>query len=178
MPPIVHVSAAIMALLLGASVLATPKGTTWHRRLGAAYATSLLLANIGALTMTGDSGQFGAFQLLAVLSLATLLVGLGLMRRRARTEQVIATHAIIMGFSYVGLVAAGLSQLAAHAAPDHRATAVLATSAGTFTLGAVAIFTTVPRALHSLGSATSPPSKAATRRANERLNQAGPGSVA
>lgn len=168
MPPIVHVSTAIIALLLGATVLATPKGTTWHRRLGAAYATSLLLANVGALTMTGDSGQFGAFQLLAVLSLGTLLVGLGLMRRRARTEQVIATHAIIMGFSYVGLVAAGLSQLAAHAAPDHSATAVLATSAGTFTLGALAIFTTIPRTLRSLSpTATNPHDEAASLRTHE-----------
>lgn len=99
MPPIVHVSTAIIALLLGATVLATPKGTTRHRRLGASYATTLLLANVGALTMTGDSGRFGAFQLLAVLSPGTLLVGLGLIRRRARTEQVSATHAIIMGFA-------------------------------------------------------------------------------
>ena len=100
MPAFVHVGAAVIALVLGAVVLAMRKGTTRHRIVGGCYAGALLMVNLGALTLSGGSGRFGPFQVLAIISLSTLLAGLVPMRLLPRTTGVIAAHGITMGFSY------------------------------------------------------------------------------
>ena len=127
------------------------KGTTRHRIVGGCYAGALLMVNLGALTLSGGSGRFGPFQVLAIISLSTLLAGLVPMRLLPRTTGGIAAHGITMGFSYVGLVAAGLSQVAAQSFPHHTGMAVLAASLATFAVGAVAIFGSIDRAMRRSG---------------------------
>lgn len=147
MPPAVHVGAAVVALALGAVVFAMRKGTTRHRAVGACYAGTLLLSNAVALTVTRSTGDFGPFHVLAVVSLSTLAIGLVPMWVLPRSPRVIAVHGITMAFSYVGLVAAGLSQAVTHVIPDHSGAGVIATSVVTFAVGGTLIFGITPRSL-------------------------------
>jgi uncharacterized membrane protein len=107
-----HWVAAALALLAGAAQLMRPKGTIGHRRLGWVYAILLLLLNASALFLYRETGSWNRFHWLAVLSLLTLLVALGgfvLLGRRWWVP-----HAYVMGGSYLGVVLAGLFQLATH----------------------------------------------------------------
>ena len=147
MPPVVHVGAAVVALVLGAVVFAMRKGTIRHRAVGACYVGTLLLSNAVALTVTRSTGGFGPFHVLAIVSLCTLVVGLVPLWILPRGPRAIAVHGITMGFSYVGLVAAGLSQAVAQLVPAHSGVGVIATSALAFTVGAALIFSITPRSL-------------------------------
>lgn len=121
---LLHTSAAVAALALGAAVLLVrPRGARRHRQLGWAYALSMLLLNITALQIYRLFGGFGPFHVAALVSLATLLAGLVSARIaiRARTAATAAparrTHAIEHHYywitnSYVGLVAAAVAETA------------------------------------------------------------------
>ncbi|WP_426168487.1 DUF2306 domain-containing protein [Sandarakinorhabdus sp. DWP1-3-1] len=107
-----HFVAAALALSIGVAQLVLPKGGTRHRQIGWAYAAAMLAVNIGALT-TYRLG-FGIFHVLAFVSLYSLAMGLWAMRRWRQTGAAswLRRHRIDMGFSYLGLVMAGVSQFA------------------------------------------------------------------
>jgi uncharacterized membrane protein len=146
-PPYLHVAAAISALVLGTVVVSTRKGTPRHRVMGSCYVIAILLTNIVALTVTRSTGGFGPFHVLALVSLCTVAAGIVPMWLFPRSAAVIAAHGITMGFSYVGLIAAGLSQAVAHLIPAQSGAGVVATSVVTFAAGAALIFRLIPRAL-------------------------------
>ncbi len=107
-----HFVAAGLALVIGVAQLALPKGTTRHRRIGWAYGAAMLAVNFGALT-TYRLG-FGIFHVFAIVSLYSLAMGLWAIRRWRQTGAApwLRRHRIDMGFSYLGLVMAGVSQFA------------------------------------------------------------------
>ena len=144
-----HVTAACSALAAGAVVLALPKGRHAHRVAGTVYALALVLVNVAALSLHRED-TFGVFHALAVVSLATLAVGLTPMILGKRSPPVIATHAYCMTWSYAGLVAAGSGQLAA-AVGEHAAAWVVPVAIATVLAicGAV-IFVRVPPILDRL----------------------------
>lgn len=107
-----HVTAALGALVVGAAVFAVPKGTTRHRLMGAGYAVLLLTVNIAALSLHRED-SFSVFHVLALISLATLAVGIVPFLLGRRSPRVHVTHAYCMTWSYAGLLAAGFGQLAA-----------------------------------------------------------------
>ena len=110
-PNLLHVTAAVLAILLGAFVLLTPKGTPGHRMLGRIYIFLIITVNALALSIYEDQAV-GPFHYLAVLSLATIAAG-GVAGWRMRTNRAwIWTHAYFMAWSYAGLLAAGTGQLA------------------------------------------------------------------
>lgn len=111
-PGVLHVGAAVLVLVLGIVLFAGPKGSMRHRRFGFAYLGSMVYVNASAWMVDTD-GSLGPFHYLTVLSLATiagayliLMVG---PTGRGRSE----AHGIMMAWSYVGVVAAGLGQGAA-----------------------------------------------------------------
>jgi uncharacterized membrane protein len=77
MPPLgwTHTAAALAALIAGAAVLLTRKGTRRHRQLGWAYAVSMLLLNVTALLIYRLFGRFGPFHVGALFSLVTVIAG-------------------------------------------------------------------------------------------------------
>jgi uncharacterized membrane protein len=116
-----HTAAALSALVVGASVLLTRKGTRRHRQLGWAYVVSMLLLNGTALLIYRLFGRFGPFHVGAVFSLVTVVAGtvaaLGARRARARGNAVeraraLERHYQWMTWSYAGLVAAAVSEIA------------------------------------------------------------------
>ena len=106
-----HIVAAVSALLVGAAVLLSPKGTRTHRGFGTVYVLALVLVNVAALSLHREA-TFGVFHGLAVASLVTIAVGLVPLLLGKWSPPVIATHAYCMTWSYAGLVAAGCGQLA------------------------------------------------------------------
>jgi uncharacterized membrane protein len=116
-----HAAAALAALVAGAAVLLTRKGTRRHRQLGWAYVVSMLLLNVTALLIYRLFGRFGPFHVGAVFSLVTVVAGtvaaLGARRARARRDAVgraraLERHLQWMTWSYVGLAAAAVSEIA------------------------------------------------------------------
>ena len=104
-------------LLAGVAVLLLPKGTHIHRVIGTAYVLALVLVNVGALSLHRED-VFGVFHALAVASLVTVAVGLLPLLLGKRSPRVIATHALCMTWSYVGVAAAGCGQLAVAVGDD------------------------------------------------------------
>jgi uncharacterized membrane protein len=112
MLPALHVLTAALALLVGAVQLRRPKGTRAHRRIGWAYALLLLVLNTTALSMYRETGRWNHFHWLAVASLVTLVVALGALA--ADRHRWWPMHAYAMAGSYLGVILAGVFQLATH----------------------------------------------------------------
>ncbi|HEX8320985.1 DUF2306 domain-containing protein [Longimicrobium sp.] len=117
----VHTIAASTALVAGAAVLLTRKGTRRHRQLGWVYVVSMLLLNGTALLIYRLFGRFGPFHVGAIFSFITVVAGtvaaLGARRARARRDPVARARALErhyqwMTWSYVGLAAAAVSEIA------------------------------------------------------------------
>jgi len=105
----IHVGFALVALVTGAVVLARRKGTRTHRRWGWVYAVSMFGLNASAFSIYRLFGGFGAFHVAALVSSATLVGGMtAALRRRPGW---VARHYRWMTWSYVGLVAAAVSEV-------------------------------------------------------------------
>ena len=141
-----HILAAVSALISGAAVLVSPKGTHTHRAIGTVYVLALFLVNVAALSLHRES-TFGVFHVLAVASLATIGVGLSPLLLGKRSPPVIATHAYCMTWSYAGLVAAGCGQLAVGVGQDLAAWVVPVVIGTVLFISAVIIFGRVPSTL-------------------------------
>ena len=141
-----HVLAAFSALLVGAAVLLSLKGTHGHRVIGAIYVFALVLVNVAALSLHRENA-FGVFHALAIVSLVTIGVGLSPLALGRRSPAAIATHAYCMAWSYAGLVAAGCGQLAAAAGQGDGSWSVPAVIGTVLAISGVVIFGRVPSTL-------------------------------
>ena len=143
-----HIMGATGGLILGAVVVLLPKLGKQHRWLGYGYLVSMVAVNLSALTMYRQSGDFGPFHILALISLAGLTVGYGeALRRRPGW---LIRHGVWMSWSYVGLIAAGISQVVSSYIWIDSALGVIAVSTVTVIIGGALIFTLVPRAIRNL----------------------------
>lgn len=105
-----HIGTAISALVFGVCVLLTRKGTRLHRQFGYAYVFNMLGLSISALLIYRLTGHFGPFHAAALASLITLMAGFGAAYMRLPAGRWLALHYEFMSWSYVGLVAAAVSE--------------------------------------------------------------------
>ncbi len=106
---IVHTTLGSIALTAGAAVVLLPKGTMTHRRVGRTYAIAMLALCVLAFTIRGSTpffGGFGAFHIMALVSLVTVGLGVRAVRMRSRSPDWRSTHLAWMLWSYVGLIMA------------------------------------------------------------------------
>ena len=103
-----HVTAAMAALVLGAIVLVSDKGTDFHRLFGLGFVVAMIALNATALGIYRLTGQFNAFHGLVLLNLATTAWGVLLVLRRRKNWM--EAHRRVMSFSYLGLVAAAATE--------------------------------------------------------------------
>jgi uncharacterized membrane protein len=104
-----HFASAIAALVLGAMVLGTPKGTVLHRTIGAGYVAAMVILNVSALLVYRLTGHFEPFHALALFSLAT--VACGVVPVLLRPPGWLMAHYWSMAWSYLGLLAAACSEI-------------------------------------------------------------------
>ena len=105
-----HFYTAILAMVTGAVVVFRRKGTKLHRWWGRSYLASMLILNITALSIYDLWGHFGPFHGAAIFSLFTVLMGVTSVWRRRPAHGWKAAHAYWMSWSYVGLLAAAVSE--------------------------------------------------------------------
>lgn len=134
-----HVVAASVALALGLIVLARRKGDIWHVRLGRLYVATMLVVALPVLFVYDITGRPGPFHVLAVVSLFTTALGWLHVRRRGHTGLGVVAHATFMAWSWIGVLTAGLAQLANHEWPELSPWPVLAVVAVATLTGAVAV---------------------------------------
>lgn len=145
-----HIIGATSGLILGMIVLVAPKLGKLHRVLGLGYLASMITVNISALTIYRETGNIGAFHILAVVSLITLALGYNEVARKRKTKGWLERHGIFMSWSYVGLVAAGVSQYVSHYVPVDPTLGNIAASVLLFVIGGILAFTLVPRTVREL----------------------------
>jgi uncharacterized membrane protein len=107
---VVHVASASAALIAGAIIFISPKGTARHVRVGWIYATSLISSNVIALNIFRVTGSWNYFHLLAVMSLAMVAGGIFQSRWRTGRPNWLWRHYHYMAWSYVGLLAGGCNE--------------------------------------------------------------------
>ena len=107
-----HVAAACTALAVGSAVLLRRKGGTAHVALGRVFLAAMVLVDVPALLLYEATGGPGPFHVLAVVSLGTTALGWLSVRRGPGSWGGVAAHAAFMTWSWIGVVTAGLAQLA------------------------------------------------------------------
>lgn len=143
-----HVLAAGAALASGTAVAVAPKGTPRHRALGRAYLAAMGVLNVTALLIYTLTGRPNLFHLFALVGLASVAAGWIAVRRRRPGWR--TAHARSMLWSYVGLLAAAVSELLVRVPGlisgwTSFGAAVAAGTGGTFLVGALLIHRTVAR---------------------------------
>jgi uncharacterized membrane protein len=118
----IHLAMAFTAITTGGIVLLTgPKGGRAHKRLGWVYLVSMLALNGSALFIYRLLGSFGPFHVAAIVSLAGVVLGgvLAVKARearkrgdRARRAALLDGHYRAISWSYIGLLAALVSETA------------------------------------------------------------------
>jgi uncharacterized membrane protein len=106
-----HLLTALLAMAAGAFVLATPKGTKRHKRIGYAYVFSMLLVCGSAMCIYRLTGKFGIFHLTAIIGFLTLAGGIIPLLMSGLDRKYKAVHVWFMYYSVLGLYAAFASEL-------------------------------------------------------------------
>jgi len=107
---LVHLLMAIAAMLFGAVVISNRKGTRKHRWMGRSYVALMFGLNGTALLNYELYGRFGPFHWMVLASLATVVAGFVPTWRKAPGW--IYRHAYFMAWSYIGLMAAAVAEVA------------------------------------------------------------------
>lgn len=105
-----HFMTALLAIVVGAAVVWRRKGTPSHRWMGRLYVSAMLSLNLSALLIYDLFGYFGPFHAAALASLLTVIVGVESAWTRRPNWRI--RHAYWMSWSYVGLLAAAVSETA------------------------------------------------------------------
>ena len=134
-----HIVSAVSALIFGVCVLFARKGTRLHKQLGYAYFFNMLGLNITALFIYQLTGHFGPFHGAALASLLTLLAGFIPAYLHLPHGRWLEFHYEFMSWSYVGLIAAGVSEVATRLPSAPFWPAVVASMFAVFLLGGISI---------------------------------------
>lgn len=141
-----HIGVAVVAILLGVLVFARPKGTRQHRLYGRLYLAGMIFVNLFALSIHDDSkGALGPFHYLAILSLLTIAAGAFTAFKARSAKSWALPHAYFMAWSFAGLLAAALGQLAVTLSVN-----VMGTMVTALVLFGLVIHTRVPPVVRAL----------------------------
>jgi uncharacterized membrane protein len=106
----IHLFSSFAAMGAGAVIFLRPKAGAFHRRLGYAYAASMLAVNLTALLIYRVTGGFNAFHAFALISLVGVALGLRHAITRRPKGTWLISHYYWMGWSYAGLMAAFVAE--------------------------------------------------------------------
>ncbi len=105
---LIHLVTALIAMVTGAMVLVSKKGTRKHRLIGYVYFVAMVLMNLSAFALYNLFGSWGIFHWAAVVSLLTVIGGVRVAIRRKPGW--LYPHLAWMYWSVIGLYAAFFSE--------------------------------------------------------------------
>lgn len=104
---IVHLTAALLAMVFGTLTFYTNKGSRRHRQIGYAYVVAMVAVNITAFQIYVLFGKFGPFHGAAVWSSLSIMAGMvPVLLKRPGNGKWLRLHYYFMNWSVVGLYAA------------------------------------------------------------------------
>lgn len=116
---VIHVLAALVAIVSGAITFLMPKGTRAHRRVAAVYVAAMIVTTtvvifVPATVLRFGDSDFGFFHLFILVGFVSSALGsYGLWKwRKTRDPKWLRMHQVRFSFSYAGLLMAGFAQLA------------------------------------------------------------------
>ncbi len=145
----VHFGTAILAMLAGAAVVISRKGTARHKLLGRIYLALMILMNGTAFLIYELFGRFGVFHWLAVFSLATLLAGY--LPAKLRGNRWMFRHAVFMAVSYIGLLAAAVAEVAGRVPSWSFGISVFASAVLVIVIGTCIAVVSIPKIIRAIG---------------------------
>jgi len=107
----IHFISSILALITGTWIVLTTKATAIHKKIGYIYVVSMTIVIITSFMIYRLFGGFGIFHGFALLSTFALLGGMLPMFKKSRTQKDLEQHAVVMGWSVVGLYCAFISEI-------------------------------------------------------------------
>ncbi len=107
---LIHLIFSILAMILGAIVIFSKKGTDRHKKIGYAYAVSMVVCIATAFMIYRLFNGWGIFHYMAVVSSLSLIFGLVPAILRRPEKSWIGLHFGFMYWSVVGLYAAFISE--------------------------------------------------------------------
>jgi len=131
---------ALLAMVAGAFVLATRKGTKRHKQVGFLYVFSMLLVCGSAMGIYRLTGTFGVFHITAIVGFLTLAGGIIPMLMKNIERKYKAVHIWFMYYSVLGLYAAFASELIVRIPDKPFYTMVGIATGSIFLIGTVFIF--------------------------------------
>ncbi len=106
---VIHLIAALVAMITGMMVLVREKGTRVHKKTGYIYCLSMIVLNFTAFMIYRLYGKFGLFHYMALVSVLTLLAGMfPVLRRKNRN---LYLHFSFMYWSVIGLYCAFVAEV-------------------------------------------------------------------
>ncbi|XLS28004.1 DUF2306 domain-containing protein [Flavobacteriaceae bacterium M23B6Z8] len=106
---IIHLAAAVMALVTGTVVLFIKKGDKAHKRWGYTYVISMTVMLITSFMIYRLFNGFGLFHIFSVISTITLLGGM--IPLAFKWKNAVAFHLSFMYWSVMGLYAAFVAEI-------------------------------------------------------------------
>jgi uncharacterized membrane protein len=113
----IHAGLAFAGIVLGLAQFLSAKGTRAHRALGYAYVYGMVLADGTALAIYRFTGSFNIFHVGAIANLVCIVLAMVPVLRDPRPVDWKVRHYRWICGSYVGLVAAAVTELAVRMMP-------------------------------------------------------------
>jgi len=109
---LIHTIAAGCALVSGLVIFRRPKATLFHRALGYTYSSSMVILIVTAFFIYHLTKSFNVLHIFAIVACPPLILGLSAAMTQRPKGQWLMRHYYWMGWSYVGLCAALLAEVA------------------------------------------------------------------
>jgi uncharacterized membrane protein len=108
----IHAALALLCIVVGAVQLIRPKRGAGHRARGYAYVYGILVADGAAMLLYRFTGAFNIFHVGALVNLVFVVVAIVPVLRTPRPANWKLWHYNFIAWSYVGLIAAALTEVA------------------------------------------------------------------
>jgi uncharacterized membrane protein len=106
----IHTALALLCIVVGAVQLLRPKRGAGHRARGYAYVYSILIADGAAMLLYRFTGAFNIFHVGALVNFVLVIVAIVPVLRTPRPAGWKHWHYYFIAWSYVGLIAAALTE--------------------------------------------------------------------
>lgn len=113
----VHTILSTVGILVGAGQLIRTRRDRLHRRLGYVYVSVMLIADAAILTVYRFNGRFNVFHVGAIVNIVMIALAIRPMLADPRPRQWRLKHYLFVSWSYVGLLAAALTELVIRTQP-------------------------------------------------------------